>query len=113
MTRKSKFGARVISAALAMAMVLTSFISGSIPAMNTEVNAASTSTSPKDTPFSWDNATVYFLLTDRFYNGDTSNDHSYGRGLDKNGNAVNYDQYAAFQGGDFAGITKKINDGYF
>ncbi|MFR7820310.1 alpha-amylase family glycosyl hydrolase, partial [Candidatus Pseudoruminococcus sp.] len=113
MTRKSKFGARVISAALAMAMVLTSFISGSIPAMNTEVNAASTSTSPKDTPFSWDNATVYFLLTDRFYNGDTSNDHSYGRGLDKNGNVANYDQYAAFQGGDFAGITKKINEGYF
>jgi alpha-amylase len=27
--------------------------------------------------FSWDNATVYFLLTDRFNNGDTSNDHSY------------------------------------
>ena len=24
--------------------------------------------------FSWDNATVYFMLTDRFYNGDKSND---------------------------------------
>jgi alpha-amylase len=31
--------------------------------------------------FSWDNASVYFLLTDRFYNGNTSNDHSYNRGL--------------------------------
>ena len=110
MSRKSKFGARIISAALAMAMVLTSFISGSIPAMNTEVNAASTADEPV---FSWDNATVYFLLTDRFYNGDTSNDHSYGRGLTQSGSVANYDKYAAFQGGDFAGITQKINEGYF
>ena len=29
--------------------------------------------------FSWDNATVYFVLTDRFKNADKSNDHSYGR----------------------------------
>ena len=32
-----------------------------------------------NTPFSWDNANVYFALTDRFYNGDTSNEHSYVR----------------------------------
>ena len=38
--------------------------------------------------FTWDNANVYFLLTDRFYNGDTSNDHSYGRALDANGNPL-------------------------
>lgn len=31
----------------------------------------------------WDNASVYFILTDRFNNGNTSNDHSYGRGLEK------------------------------
>ncbi len=30
-------------------------------------------------PFTWKNATVYFELTDRFNNGDTSNDHSYYR----------------------------------
>lgn len=29
--------------------------------------------------FDWHNATVYFVLTDRFVNGDPSNDHSYGR----------------------------------
>ena len=33
----------------------------------------------EDKPFSWDNANAYFVLTDRFYNGDTSNDNSYGR----------------------------------
>lgn len=78
-------------------MVATSFVTGSIPAMNSEVNAASTTASSTETPFSWDNATVYFLLTDRFYNGDTSNDHSYGRGLDEEGNEVSYDQYALFR----------------
>ena len=31
------------------------------------------------------NALVYFLLTDRFNNGNTSNDHSYGRWLEKDG----------------------------
>ncbi|GKX67077.1 starch-binding protein [Inconstantimicrobium mannanitabidum] len=65
--------------------------------------------------FSWDNATVYFALTDRFNNGDTSNDHSYGRGLDKNGNVQA--GYAggpgAFQGGDLKGLTAKLKEGYF
>ncbi|MBQ2474482.1 MAG: alpha-amylase, partial [Ruminococcus sp.] len=65
--------------------------------------------------FTWDNANVYFLLTDRFYNGDTSNDHSYGRTLDANGNPLSGWNTApcTFHGGDFAGITQKINEGYF
>lgn len=64
--------------------------------------------------FSWDNATVYFLLTDRFNNGNTSNDHSYNRGLNRDGSVNNsMDKVASFQGGDFKGITKKINEGYF
>ncbi|SQA98621.1 Alpha-amylase precursor [Cedecea neteri] len=33
----------------------------------------------KPAPFSWQNATVYFVLTDRFENGNPANDHSYGR----------------------------------
>jgi alpha-amylase len=32
-----------------------------------------------DKPFVWENATVYFLLTDRFNNGNPDNDHAYGR----------------------------------
>lgn len=65
--------------------------------------------------FSWDNASVYFLLTDRFYNGNTANDHSYGRATDKSGNALSGWNTApgTFHGGDFAGITQKIKDGYF
>ena len=32
--------------------------------------------------FTWDNATVYFVLTDRFENGNPGNDNSYGRQTD-------------------------------
>jgi alpha-amylase len=66
-------------------------------------------------PFSWDNATVYFALTDRFLDGDESNNHSYGRELDENGieNPDYKNQPATFHGGDIVGITKKINEGYF
>lgn len=39
-----------------------------------------------DTPFSWDNVNMYFVITDRFYNGDESNDHSYGRSAAGSGN---------------------------
>ncbi len=65
--------------------------------------------------FSWDNATVYFVLTDRFQNGDTSNDHSYGRGLDQNGNVQDgYENNpGAFHGGDLKGLTQKLEEGYF
>jgi alpha-amylase len=36
----------------------------------------------KPAPFSWHNATVYFVLTDRFENGNPANDSSYGRHKD-------------------------------
>lgn len=79
---------------------------------DTEASSASYVTSADD--FSWDNASVYFLLTDRFYNGNTSNDHSYGRSLNQSGAVSNgKSDAAAFHGGDFAGITQKIEAGYF
>ena len=109
-TKHSVFS-KVLSSVLSAACVLSSaaFIG---TAASTTANAASSEATPAT--FSWDNASVYFLLTDRFNNGNTSNDHSYNRGCDKNGNVVsNFDQSASFQGGDFAGITKKIEDGYF
>ncbi len=55
---------------------------------------------------SWDNATIYFLMTDRFYNGDTSNDYKH---TADNPPAP----FRGFMGGDIAGITAKINEGYF
>ncbi len=57
-------------------------------------------------PFTWNNANVYFLLTDRFNNADPGNDVNFGR---NEPTAVN----RGFQGGDLKGITQKIEDGYF
>ena len=54
-------------------------------------------------PFSWDNATVYFVMTDRFYNGTPDNDNSYGRSKDGK-----Y-EIGTFHGGDLAGLTKKLD----
>jgi len=56
-------------------------------------------------PF-WKNATVYFMMTDRFANGDTSNDQTFDR---KKDGAV----LRNFMGGDIKGITQKIDEGYF
>ncbi|TYG34767.1 alpha-amylase [Lonepinella koalarum] len=53
--------------------------------------------------FDWKNATVYFVLTDRFYNGDPSNDNSYGRQKD------GMQEIATFHGGDLKGLTEKLD----
>ncbi|HET7039842.1 MAG TPA: alpha-amylase family glycosyl hydrolase, partial [Gemmatimonadales bacterium] len=54
----------------------------------------------------WNSATIYFLLTDRFQNGDPSNDLALGRAQD---GAV----LRTFQGGDLAGVLAKLREGYF
>lgn len=67
----------------------------------------------QEVPFSWENAVIYFVMTDRFNNGEPANDHSYGRGYDGVGEEYAFDTRGHFHGGDFAGITAKINEGYF
>lgn len=57
-------------------------------------------------PFIWENANVYFLLTDRFCNGNTENDINFDRTLETA-------PERGFQGGDFAGIIQKLKEGYF
>jgi alpha-amylase len=54
----------------------------------------------------WNSATVYFLLTDRFQNGDPTNDRALGRAQD---GAL----LRSFQGGDLAGVLRKLEEGYF
>ncbi|HTO73859.1 MAG TPA: alpha-amylase family glycosyl hydrolase [Gemmatimonadales bacterium] len=54
----------------------------------------------------WNSATIYFLLTDRFRNGDPTNDLALGRAHD---GAL----LRSFEGGDLAGIHQKIDEGYF
>jgi alpha-amylase len=63
-------------------------------------------TSQADLAVFWNSATVYFLLTDRFLDGDSANDHALGRAHD---GAL----LRNYEGGDLAGVRRKIDDGYF
>ncbi|NHF59364.1 alpha-amylase [Flavobacteriaceae bacterium TP-CH-4] len=63
-------------------------------------------TPKKEVPFVWDGANIYFLLTDRFNNGNPDNDVNFER-TDSTG------VLRGFMGGDIAGITQKVNEGYF
>jgi alpha-amylase len=60
----------------------------------------------KKVPFVWEAASVYFLMTDRFNNGDKSNDVNFNR-------RKTTGKLRGFEGGDIKGITKKIDEGYF
>ena len=53
--------------------------------------------------FEWQDALIYMVMTDRFVNGNTSNDEPL------TGAALGAD----WQGGDFAGVTQMIESGYF
>jgi len=59
--------------------------------------------------FTWHDAIVYQVFTDRFLDGDPSNN------LDNSaGDLARVDDpRSQWQGGDFAGITQKLRDGYF
>lgn len=61
---------------------------------------------PTKTPFVWEGANVYFLMTDRFLNGNPNND-----------NIIKRDKPTAklrgFEGGDIRGVIQKLEEGYF
>lgn len=58
------------------------------------------------TPFIWEGANLYFLMTDRFNNGDPSKDINFNRNKTTG-------KLRGFEGGDIKGIIQKIDDGYF
>lgn len=60
----------------------------------------------KEVPFVWEGANIYFLLTDRFNNGNPENDVNFGR---TDTTAV----LRGFEGGDIQGIIQKLEEGYF
>ena len=57
-------------------------------------------------PFVWENANVYFLLTDRFNNGDKTNDQTFNRNKETG-------KLRGFEGGDIRGVIQKLDEGYF
>jgi alpha-amylase len=58
------------------------------------------------TPFVWENANVYFLLTDRFKDGDKTNDNTFNRNKTAG-------KLRGFEGGDIRGVIQKIDEHYF
>jgi alpha-amylase len=72
------------------------------------VSCSSTKTvhTTSKTPFVWENANVYFLLIDRFNNGDKTNDHTYNRNKPTG-------KLRGFEGGDIRGVIQKLDEGYF
>ncbi|MGZ3422100.1 MAG: hypothetical protein ACXVEE_29790, partial [Polyangiales bacterium] len=57
----------------------------------------------EDEPFQWNDGPMYFAFTDRFRNGNTTNDAP----------IAGIDPRANYQGGDFAGVLAALKDGYF
>jgi len=76
------------------------------PVKETVIAKDSIFTIAKKIPFSWESANIYFLLTDRFNNGNTENDTSFER-------TQSTGPLRGFMGGDITGITQKIEEGYF
>lgn len=57
--------------------------------------------------FDWRDSVMYFVFVDRFHNGNPANDCNVAGVTDGNDSPGNY------QGGDWAGVTQKIEAGYF
>ena len=84
---------------------VNSVLSGVTCEKYTCADAAPMCDKPANDSYDWRDTVLYFVFTDRFMNGNPANDlPSSAPGLDPSAN---------WQGGDFAGVTQKIKDGYF
>ena len=77
--------------------ILAVAFSATVPSLFAQINTKQ--------PFVWEAAHMYHAMTDRFANGDNSNDSNYNR--------TNANKSYSFQGGDLRGIIKKIDQDYF
>ncbi|NKB15664.1 MAG: hypothetical protein HC774_00050 [Sphingomonadales bacterium] len=77
----------------------------SLSACATTANHGAASTDADSNAY-WRNATVYFLMTDRFANGDSGNDRAVPQPIAPG-------LLRGFEGGDIRGVTQRIEEGYF
>ncbi len=82
------------------------FLISSLTAQIKKNKTKETHTKASKTPFIWEGANVYFIVTDRFNNGDRTNDKNYDR------NKLT-GKLRGFDGGDIRGVIQKIDEGYF
>ena len=87
-------------------VLIAFFITISFLSCKTNNEDTQLSASKGDKHFDWNAANVYFLLTDRFNNGDETNDTLIDRSKETG-------VLRGFEGGDFAGIQQKIEQNYF
>lgn len=87
-------------------IIVNASVTNSVSTVNAEQRSYTTTANVvvADT-FCWDNANVYFVIQDRFYDGDSSNNNSYGRmSTDDLGKTI-----GTFHGGDIKGLTEKLD----
>ncbi len=95
--------ARLLSSALLPFLVFAGLAAASLEVpTQTPVQAAVPGTFAE-------NPIVYFVMTDRFVNGNPANDQSYGRQREK----TPKDDVGTFHGGDLKGLTLKLKEGWF
>lgn len=71
--------------------------------VETKLNVVAPSSDPSSKlDFDWDEARIYFVLTDRFSNGDPSNDNPNGENYDKT-------HLETYHGGDFRGLINNLD----
>lgn len=74
---------------------------GNIHTVKAEITVKARQSVGKD-DFDWDEARIYFMLTDRFFDGDSSNNDPYNIGYDSS-------KPGTYHGGDFKGITQRLD----
>ncbi|HZG58336.1 alpha-amylase family glycosyl hydrolase [Paenibacillus sp.] len=79
--------------------VIVTYANGMEASIETGIVVVPRNKSRKTDDFSWDEARIYFLLTDRFMDGDPSN----------NGPEADPSHPEAFHGGDFRGLIDKLD----
>lgn len=94
-------GDTVSAGSKAIPVVLTDIYGNRVTASAALEVAAKPAASDK-LDFDWDEARIYFVLTDRFYNGDPANDDPNGEGYDKS-------HLETYHGGDFQGLIDKLD----
>lgn len=110
---RKMFGLSAVMSAAALSLAACSESEPQAPGTQSSAVSSSEATAPALTqvnnlsadPF-WNNATIYFMLPDRFNNGNPDNDLSYGRNSDAA-------HMRGFHGGDLRGVIQKLEEGYF
>ena len=93
---KETFTGQILSVKNSQVTLMPSPTSGGLVLLAPATDAASE-------PFTYRNATIYFVMVDRFNNGDPSNDNSYGRKKDGK------EEVGTFHGGDLKGVIAKLD----